>query len=110
MRTRDPVTAHQYCTALTVAVSQLALADQNAEKQWECIRNAIHGTSMVTFGRKGKKSEDWFEANWDNMEPVVTTKRQCLLAYKRNPSRQNLNSLQEAKALAQRTARQCAND
>ena len=64
---------------------------------------------MSAFWRKERKNADWFEAHWDEMQPVTEAKRIALLAYKQNSCHNTRDALRVAKNKAQQTARRCAN-
>ena len=65
---------------------------------------------MSTFGKKTSKSSDCFEAHSEEMTPVIEAKRNALIAYKANPSDQNLQIFCATCSKVQQRARQCAND
>ena len=65
---------------------------------------------MQTFGKKIRKSEDWFESNLPILKPLLERKRQAQENFKAHPSPITLSHLRAAKRDAQRLARQCAND
>ncbi|WP_353803968.1 hypothetical protein, partial [Acinetobacter baumannii] len=56
-----------------------------------------------------RKSEDWFEAYWEELKPVTEEKRLALLAYKASPNTSTLEALKAAKKRAQQISRRCAN-
>ena len=41
---------------------------------------------MLTYGKRERKSTDWFEADISEIEPVINAKRSALIEYKRKPS------------------------
>ena len=82
----------------------------SATARWDFIRDTVHKAAKDTFGTGGKKSEDWFQAGIEEMEPVITAKRAALLEYKRNPSVNTLATYREARNNTKKAARKCAND
>ena len=78
--------------------------------RWDFILDATHKTALDTFGKPGKKSEDWFEDGIEVLEPAITTKSAAFLEYKNKPSAATLNTYREAHNSAKRAARKCAND
>ena len=66
-------------------------------------------TSAITaHGKKEHKNADWYEAHWEEMEPVTEEKRKALLAYKAEPGPSTLAALRAARKKSQQTARHCA--
>ena len=82
----------------------------DATTKWNFIRNAVYDTSIETFGKKERKSNDWFEAKIEELEPAIETKRATLLEEKRNPTKKTKAAHKAACSNAQRIARKCAND
>ena len=80
----------------------------NAQDRWKHFRDAVYNAAMSTFGKKTRKSADWFEAHSEEMTPVIEAQRNALTAYK--ASDQNLKILRAARSKVQQRARQCAND
>ena len=64
----------------------------------------------ICVRKKWTQESDWFEAHWEEMQPVTEAKKIALLAYKQNPFRGTRDALRVAKSKAQRTTRRCAND
>ncbi|KAL0173433.1 hypothetical protein M9458_029401, partial [Cirrhinus mrigala] len=50
---------------------------------------------------------NWYEAHWEEMEPVTETKRKALLAYKASPCPSTLKALRATSKNSQQTARHC---
>jgi hypothetical protein len=69
----------------------------------------MYNSAITAYGKKERKNTDWYEANWEAMEPVTEAKRKALLAYKAAPSPSTLQALRTARNNAQRTARHCVN-
>ena len=65
---------------------------------------------LEVLGRKERRNEDWFEANWQEMEPVVEAKRKARLAQADNPCPASRDALRAARSKCQQTARRCVND
>ena len=42
-----------------------------AQAVWEFIRNAKYKAAIDTFWKRAKKSEDWFEAVIDLLDPII---------------------------------------
>ena len=74
------------------------------------MRNAVYETSIEAFGKKERKSNDWFEAKIQELEPAIEAKRATLLEEKRNPTKKTKAAHKAACSNAQRIARKCAND
>ena len=82
----------------------------SASTRWNHIREAVFQTALDVFGRRERKSADWFEAGTAELEPAIAAKRAALLAHKKDPSTKTLAALRAARSDAQRIARRCAND
>ena len=65
---------------------------------------------MAAFGKKERKNADWFEAYWEEMQPVTEAKRKAMLAHKQNRSSSTRDALSAARSKTQQTARLCANE
>ncbi|XP_076047010.1 uncharacterized protein LOC143028573 [Oratosquilla oratoria] len=86
---------HQHCSA--------------AEK-WNHLRDTIQKTALATFGKKTSKNNDWFDAKFSEMSPVIDAKRAALAEYKRSPNEKTLQALKAVRSKVQETARRCANE
>ena len=68
--TSDPVKAQNFADSL-----QEKLAGQpttsNPDAKWSHLRDAIYDSAMAAFGKKERKNADWFEACWEEMQPVT---------------------------------------
>ena len=82
---------------------------EHIDVTWLHLRETIYNTSIAVLGKKERKSADWFEANWEIMEPVTEAKRKALMAYKAAPGPDALQKLRNARNIARKTARFCAN-
>ena len=65
---------------------------------------------MDTFGQKGKRNPDWFQAGIAVLKPALATKHSASLNYKRDPSEKTLAALRVARNDTQGTAIGRAND
>ncbi|XP_076059404.1 uncharacterized protein LOC143036032 [Oratosquilla oratoria] len=81
---------HQHCSA--------------AEK-WDHLRDTIQKTALATFGKKTSKNNDWFDAKFSEMSPVIDAKRAALAEYKRSPNENTLQALRAVRSKVQQTAR-----
>ena len=50
-------------------------ADANAPERWEHFSNAVYNTALSTFGKKTKKTADWFKAHSEELMPAIEDKR-----------------------------------
>lgn len=82
----------------------------SATAAWNELRHSIQETASSTFGLKKRTQEDWFVAKCHKIQPFLDVKRNALLAYKANPTRDNLFKLRKARNDSQRIARQCINE
>ena len=78
------------------------------DSRWAHLRVSVYSAAISAYGKKERKNADWFEAHWEEMEPVTEGKRQAFLAYKASPCPCTLTTLRAAKKLSQQTARRCA--
>ena len=69
----------------------------------------MYTSAIDSYGKKEQKSADWYEAHWEEMEPVTEAKRKAYLAYKAKPSPSTLEALRATRKKAQQTAHHCAN-
>ena len=84
-------------------------AAETTEERWCLLRDTIHSTALSIFGKKERQNPDWQDESLPVMEPSISTKRDALKNYKREPSNDNLAALRTARNEAQRTTRYCAN-
>lgn len=49
---------------------------------WKTLHNSIYKSAVKAFGLHVNKNADWFNANWDVMEPAVEASHKAHLAYK----------------------------
>ena len=105
--TACPELRESYCQELVEALS--SCDHQSASDSWDCLRKTIFDQGLATFGKRGKRNSDWFEASTSEILPFINAKREALLKYKAKPSAQNSQTLKEVKRMTQKVARQCAN-
>ena len=60
---------------------------------YNTIYNTVYNIALSTFGKKTKKTADWFEAHSEELMPAIEDKRRALAAYKAYPSEYNLQAL-----------------
>ena len=82
----------------------------SATEKWQALRDSMHSTALATFGKRTSKTNDWFEAKWREMSPVIEAKRIAYGEYKRLSSDRNLQALKTARSKVQQAARLCANE
>ncbi|XP_038066715.1 uncharacterized protein LOC119736778 [Patiria miniata] len=82
----------------------------DAQQRWSQLRQIIYNSALQAFGKKQKKTQDWFEANSSELNPVIEEKHAALLEHKRNPSQATQQALKSARSKVQKRARRCAND
>ena len=64
-----------------------------ADERWNHIHDATYKSAVDTFGKRERKSPDWFEAGIEELEPAISCKRTALLNYKQDPSEKTLAAL-----------------
>ena len=67
-------------------------ANTSAAQRWEYLRDTIYNAASLTFGNKQAKTEDWFEAQLDEIQPLTDEKRRALASYKSSPSERTLQN------------------
>ena len=67
-RTHDQRKVEEFAQGLEETLP--GLADANASERWEHFKNAVY-----TFGKKTKKTVDWFEAHLEELMPTIEDKR-----------------------------------
>ena len=107
--TAHPDKAEEFAKALDEAF-KTAPPQGSVEQMWERIRNTVHCTASIIFGKKKGKTQDWFEANSSKLLPLIEERRLALIEYKRIPNQRNLQIVRSARSKVQKMARQCAND
>lgn len=85
-------------------------AHTNAAMPWEHFNDTVYNTALSVFGKKTRKSADWFKAYIEELKPPIEEEKKALAAYKDCPSERNLQVLQDARSKVQQTARRCANE
>ncbi|XP_038059300.1 craniofacial development protein 2-like [Patiria miniata] len=107
-KTRNPDKVEEFVKALENVLP--GPPSNNTNVRWSHLRDTIYNAAMSIFGKRQNKSADWFEANAEEMLPLIKEKRQALSAYKNLPSAGNLQALRTARSRVQQSARHCAND
>ena len=108
-RTKESQSATLFNENLSTALTTANSHSNSATDKWTQLKETMHEEAMKVFGRKKKKSEDWYLANADKMEPLIEVKRLALSAHKRRPSRQTKKALRDATLKAKKAAKECAN-
>ena len=103
--TSDPVKAQSFADSLQEKLDAQP-STSNQDTKWSHLCDAIYDS----FGKKERKNADWFEACWEEMQPVTEAKRKAMLAHKQNPSPSTRDALRAARSKAQQTARRYANE
>ena len=85
------------------------LVDEHPDKMWDTLRTAIIDSAVEVFGTGRFSNQDWIEANFTILEPLLEQKREALVTHNRYPSQNSLNKLKAAKSRLQRELRKCAN-
>ena len=96
--TFDPVKAQSFADSLQEKLLA-QLTTSNPDAKW----------SHLLELHSARKNADWFEACWEEMQPVTEAKRKVMLARKQNPSPSTFDTLRAARSKAQQTAHRCAN-
>ena len=107
--TSNPAKTQHFLNCLDETLARETSEDDATESKWAHLRNAVYSAAVTAYGKKARKNADWFEAYWEEMEPVTEAKRKALLAYKTTPSPSTLADLKAARKASQQTTRHCAN-
>ena len=105
-----PYRAQELLRTLRTSLKRGRSDATTVDSKWKHVRDALYQSGLETFGRKEHRNEDWFEASWQEMEPVVEAKRAVRLAHENNPCPATKDALRAARSKCQQTARHCAND
>ncbi|TWW56001.1 hypothetical protein D4764_09G0010510 [Takifugu flavidus] len=80
-----------------------------AQQYWDGLRDTIHRSALTVFGKKLRRSNDWFEANASVLTPILEQKRIALTNYKCTPNDKTLHTLRSSRKILQQTSQRCAN-
>ena len=106
----DLIKAQELLGALRMSLGKASGVATDANSRWCQVRSALYQSGLEVLGRKEQRNEDWFEANWQEMEPLVEAKRKARLAQADNPCPASRDALRAGRSKCQQTARRCAND
>lgn len=81
----------------------------SSSEKWDYLKDCIHQNAIEIFGRKTKKSHDWFEENIDILMPLLETKRRALMKLKASNTKDNEEAYKLARQRVSKEARKCAN-
>ena len=107
--TTNSAKTQHFLNCLDETLARETSEDDATESKRAHLRGAVYGAAITVYGKKARKNADWFEAHWEEMEPVTEANRKVLLAYKTTPSPSTLANLKAARKASQQTARHCAN-
>ena len=88
-------------------ILEAQVEDNATGSKWAHLRDAVYSAAVTAYGKKACKNADWFEAHWEEIEPVTEAKRKALLPYKTTPSPSTLTDLKAARKASQQTAHHC---
>jgi len=80
-----------------------------ATAQWDNLKSNVYATALQTFGKKCGQQKDWYISNSARLDPLITSKRVALQAYKDKPSPETLQVLRSARSNVQKEVRACVN-
>ncbi len=104
----NPGKTQQFVRNLQEALTKESPIDDTIDSKWSHLRDAVYNAAITAYGKECK-SANWYEAHWEEMEPVTEAKRKALLAYKASPCPSTLEALWTTRINAQQTAHHCAN-
>ncbi|XP_037801349.1 uncharacterized protein LOC119596256 [Penaeus monodon] len=102
-RTNKPELREHFAIAIDKALE--GCPTDSATKRWNHIPKAVFQTALDTFGRRERKSTDWFKAGIAKLELAIAAKRAALIAHKKDPSTKTLVTLWTARKDTQKIAR-----
>lgn len=85
------------------------LNGSDVNSKWGFLRDIIYTSALSAFGKRERRNADWYEAHWEEMQPVTEARREALVAHKQNPCISTRDALRAARNKAQQIARRCAN-
>ena len=81
----------------------------NAETKWTTLQETIYKEAKETFGTRNNSSQDWFEADYEHLSPILEKKREALVKHKNNPTSSSKQHLERTTKDARKSARKSAN-
>ena len=109
-RVSCPITTQRLRETLKTSLEKGRGDVTTASAKWKQVRTALYQSGLEALWKKERRNEDWFEANWEEMEPVVEAKRAARLAHENKPCQATRDALRAARSKCQESARRCAND
>lgn len=107
-KTAVPTKAAAFLCALEESLPLLS-QPCSAQQYWDGLRDTIHSMALMVFGKKLRRSNDWFEANASVLAPILEEKRTALTNYKFTASVKTLHVLRTSRRKLQQASRRCAN-
>ena len=107
--TNNLVKTKKYLSNLDKTLAEETSAANSIDSRWSHLCDSVYSAAASAYGKKERKNADWYEAHWEEMEPLTEAKRKALLAYKAAPCPSTLAALRAARKASQQTARRCAN-
>ncbi|XP_078405719.1 mucin-6-like [Cetorhinus maximus] len=102
--TTDPERIQEFLNVLHQALSDNNTQSQCVVSKWDHLHNTIYNPAFTAYRKIDQRNADWFEARWNEMEPVTATKMKALMNYIQVPSKQNVDALRAARTMSQQTA------
>ena len=103
--TSNPAKTQHFQNCLDETLARETSEDDTTEAKWAHLRDAVYSAAITAYRKKARKNTDWFDAHWEEIEPVTEAKRKALLAYKATPSPSTLADLKAARKASHHTAR-----
>jgi len=79
--------------------------NEDIDKSWESLRNAIYNTILETLGLQTPKNKDWFEENSARIQQLLNEKQKSHIDAINTPTPSRLYALQQAKRKVQKEIR-----
>ena len=78
-RTGNPVRTQQFLKDLDETLTRETFGDVTSDSKWAHLRESVYSAAFSAYGKQERKNTDWFEAHWEEMEPVTKKKRKLCL-------------------------------
>ena len=106
-RAEDPKLAEDLSRRIELALP--SPVEGNAEVKWTILQETIYKEAKETFGTRNNSSQDWFEADYEYLNPIFEKKRKALVDHKKNPTSSSKHHLERTCKEARQSARNSAN-
>ena len=82
----------------------------SATVQWNNLKSNVYSAALGAFGKKCGQQKDWYSSNSARLDPLISSKRVALQAYKDKSIPEALQGLRSARSNIQKEVRACVNE